>query len=44
MKFEIIAQRYAKGYIRVDQLKRFVKLGVVTKAQYKQLTGETYKA
>ena len=44
MKCGISAERYAKNYIRKDQLKRFVKLGVVTKAQYKELTGEAYKA
>ena len=43
MEFEIIAERYAKNYIRKDQLKRFVKLGVITKAQYKELTCEAYK-
>lgn len=44
MNYETIKTRYEKGYIRNDQLKRFVKLGLVTKAQYKELTGEVYKA
>lgn len=44
MNYELIKARYEKGYIRNDQLKRFVKLGLVTKAQYKELTGEAYKA
>lgn len=31
--FENIKERYQKGYIRDDQLVRFVKLDVITQAQ-----------
>lgn len=31
--FENIKERYQKGYIRDDQLARFVKLDVITQAQ-----------
>ena len=40
--YERICDRYSKGYITIAQLKRYVKLGVVTEEQFKELTGEEY--
>ena len=42
--YERIASRFGKGYITVEQLKRYVKLGVVTAEQFKELSGEDYPA
>ena len=38
--FEKIKSRYDKGYIRLDQLKRYVELGVITTEQYKEICGK----
>ena len=35
--FESIKERYQKGYIRDDQLERYVALDVITKAQADEL-------
>lgn len=40
--FENIKQRYQMGWIRVDQLKRYVQLQVITKDEYKLICGENY--
>lgn len=40
--FENIKQRYQMGWIRVDQLKRYVQLQVITKDEYKLICGEKY--
>lgn len=37
-----IQERYGKGYIRNDQLQKYVKLGVVDATEYEGLTGEPY--
>lgn len=42
--FETIKERWEQGYIRIDQLKKFVELGVITAEQYKELTGDDYIA
>lgn len=38
--FENIKERYQKGYIRDDQLARFVKLDVITQVQADALMAE----
>lgn len=38
--FERIKERYQKGYVRKDQLKRYVELGVITPMQYKEICGD----
>lgn len=40
--FENIKQRYQMGWIRVDQLKRYVQLQAITKDEYKLICGENY--
>ena len=40
--YEKIKERYDKGYIRIDQLKRYVELGVITPEQYKEICGKDY--
>lgn len=37
--YESIKARFEKGYIRPDQLERYVALGVITQAQADELTG-----
>lgn len=40
--FEKIRERYNKRYIRIDQLKRYVALSVITPEQYEEIAGESY--
>ena len=40
--YKKIKSRYNKGYIRIDQLKRYVELGVITPKQYETICGEEY--
>lgn len=37
--FESIKARYERGWIRDDQLERYVDLGVITQAQASEITG-----
>lgn len=37
--YKKIKSRYDKGYIRIDQLKRYVELGVITQEQFESITG-----
>ena len=38
--FERIKQRYLKGYVRDDQLDRYVALGVISSEQAQQIRAE----
>lgn len=40
--FESLKERYAKNWVRKDQLRRYVELGVITPAEYELITGEPY--
>ena len=40
--FENIKNRYDKGWVRIDQLRRYVELGVITVEEFKQICGEDY--
>jgi len=40
--FEKIKARYLKGYIRRDQLKRYVTLGIISTEQYEEICGERF--
>lgn len=40
--FDKLKERYEKHYIRIDQLKKYVTLGVITVAQYEEISGEIY--
>lgn len=37
--FDNIKKRYEMGWIRDDQLESYVSLGVITKAQAREITG-----
>ena len=37
--YEKIKSRYDKGYIRLDQLERYVELDVITQEQFETITG-----
>lgn len=41
--FEKYAERYARGGCTKAQLKRLVQLGVLTEAEYEEITGEAYE-
>ena len=41
--FEKYAERYARGGCTKAQLKRLVALGVLTAAEYEEITGEVYE-
>ncbi|MEG1806097.1 MAG: XkdX family protein [Clostridia bacterium] len=40
--FEILKERYDLGFCTKPQLKRYVALGKLTAAEYKQFCGEVY--
>lgn len=42
--FENLKKRYELGYATKEQLARFVALGKLTADEYKEITGEKYKA
>lgn len=42
--FERLKEWYPKGYVRKDQLVRYVQLGALTPEQYEEITGEPYDA
>lgn len=42
--FERLNEWYPKGYVRKDQLARYVQLGALTPEQYEEITGEPYDA
>lgn len=42
--YKKIKSRYDKGYIRIDQLKKYVELGVITPKQYETICGKEYVA
>lgn len=41
--FEKIKSRYDKGYVRLDQLRRYAELGVITTEQYEEICGKEYE-
>lgn len=41
--YKSIKVRYNKGYIRLDQLKRYCELEVITPEQFKEICGKDYK-
>lgn len=42
MNFEVLLERYEQGRITKAMLKIYVKKGVITPEEYKQITGEDY--
>lgn len=42
-KFEQIKQRYDKGYVRLDQLHRYVELEAITPEEYEEICGQHYE-
>lgn len=40
--FEIIKIRFEKGFVRIDQLRRYVELGVINEIQFEEICGEKY--
>lgn len=40
--YKNVKARYNKGYIRIDQLKRYVELGVITEDEYKLICGKDF--
>lgn len=42
MNFEILMERYQQGRITKAMLKVYVKKGVITAEQFKEITGEEY--
>ena len=41
--FEKIKARYDKGYIRLDQLHRYVELEAITPEEYEEICGQPYE-
>ena len=41
--FETLKERYEKGFIRKDQLTKYVKLGRITDKEYEEIVGEVYE-
>ena len=42
-QFEKWKARYQQGYCTKAQLKRLVRLGVITEAEYEEITGEGFE-
>lgn len=40
--FDSLQLRYNLGWVRIDQLKRFVQLEAITKEEYKEICGLEY--
>lgn len=40
--YKTIKARFNKGYIRLDQLKRYCALGVITQAEFKDICGQDF--
>jgi len=40
--FERLKEWYPKGYVRKDQLQRYVQLEALTEEEYEEITGEKY--
>lgn len=40
--FENIKNRYDKGWVRINQLRRYVELEVITVEEFKLICGEDY--
>lgn len=40
---ENLKMRYNLGWIRIDQLKRYVQLGAINEAEYKEVCGLEYE-
>ena len=40
--YNLIKMKYDKGYIRLDQLRKYVELGVITEKEYKSICGEEH--
>jgi hypothetical protein len=43
MNFEILLERYNNGRITKAMLKIYVKKGIITPAEYKEITGDDYE-
>lgn len=42
--FDIVKRYYDKGIYTKADVKKFVEAGKITKAEYKLITGDTYRA
>lgn len=42
-KFDTIKSRYERGYVTIDQLRRYVELGAITPEEYEEISGEPYE-
>ena len=42
-KYATIKARYDKGYVTIDQLRRYVELGAITPEEYEEICGEPYE-
>lgn len=42
--FEKIKERYLRGWIRIDQLRKYVELNVITLEEFTLICGEEYVA
>lgn len=41
-RFKVLQERYNRGGCTNEQLRQFVGYNVITKAEYKEITGEEY--
>lgn len=42
--FEKLKNRFEKGWVRIDQLRRYVELGVIVETEFTLICGEEYVA
>lgn len=42
-QYEKIKRRYDKGYVTIDQLRRYVELGAITPEEFEEISGQPYE-
>lgn len=40
--FDRLKAWYARNFVRIDQLRKYVELGALTKAEFKEITGTEF--
>ena len=42
-QYEKIKKRYDKGYVTLDQLRRYVELGAITSEEYTEISNQSWE-
>ena len=41
-QFDVLKARYEQGRISIEMLRKYVQVGRITEAEFKEITGENY--